>query len=94
MERKVQSKLVKYLKSKGCYVIKTRPGPGVPVGCPDVIALHEGAWFAFEVKADEDSEFQPLQEKTIEKLDSWGLAFIIHSDNYDEIIEELDYLLK
>lgn len=90
MEAKVQKRLVQYLKGKKCYVIKTRPGPGTPVGCPDVIALHEGAWFAFEVKADEKSPFQPLQKETIEKLQKWGFAYIVHSGNIDDIISELD----
>lgn len=64
--------------------------PGIPKGCPDVIALHEGAWFAFECKAYENSKFQPLQKETIEKLAQWGFAWVVHSDNYDEIVSELE----
>lgn len=90
MEARVQKRLIKFLKSKSCYVIKTTPGRGVPVGCPDVIALHEGAWFAFEVKARKNSPFQPLQKETIAKLSDWGFAWVVHQDNYDEIVDELN----
>lgn len=93
VEKRLQTKLIKFLKSKGCYVIKTRPGTGTPVGCPDVIALIEGAWLAFEVKSTEKSRFQPLQKTTIDKLDNWSYCKVIHSGNYDEVIDGLkDFL--
>lgn len=92
-ESKVQSDLIKYLKRKGCYVIKTKPGVGTPVGCPDVIALLEGAWFAFEIKADEAAPFKPLQEDTIRKLADWSFCKVVHSGNYQEILNELEAML-
>ena len=93
MEKKVQSDLIKYLKKKGCYVIKTKPGLGTPVGCPDIFAFYEGWWGAFEVKATEKSEFQPLQEYTINKLSKWSSAWVVHSGNYQNIISELEAIL-
>lgn len=93
MEKKVQTRLIKYLRSKGCYVIKTKPGPGVPVGCPDVIALYEGWWGAFECKASAKAPFQQLQEHTIEKLNNWSLAVVVHPDNIEEVISQLEKML-
>jgi len=93
MEGKTQQKLIKFLKSKGCYVIKTKPGPGTPVGTPDVLALLEGWWGAFEVKAYANSKFQPLQKETIEKLAVWSTARVVHSENIDDVIKELDRML-
>jgi len=93
MEAKVQKRLVRFLKSKGCYVIKTKPGPGTPVGCPDVLALYEGFWAAFEVKADSSSPFQPLQEATISKFEGWSFARVVHSENIDEVIGALELIL-
>lgn len=93
METKLQTKLIKYLKKKGCYVIKTKPGPGTPVGCPDVLALLEGFWAAFEIKAYPNSRFRPLQQETVDKFDNWSFARVVHSGNIDEIIEELDTIL-
>lgn len=93
MEAKTQQQLIKYLKKKGCYVIKTKPGPGTPVGCPDILALYEGFWAAFEVKSAKKAPFQPLQEETIEKLDKWSMARTVHPDNIDEVISQLETIL-
>ncbi len=93
MESKTQQKLVKYLKGKGCYVIKTKPGPGTPVGCPDVIALYKNFWGAFEVKASETSPFRPLQKDTISKLAGWSFARVVFPKNLDNILAELDRIL-
>lgn len=89
-EKKTQANLVKYLKSKGCYVIKTRPGPGVPVGCPDVIAFHEGWWGGFEIKGAKNSKFQPLQKETIVKFEDWSTGMVVYPENYDDCISKLD----
>lgn len=93
MEKKVQTRLIKYLRSKGCYVIKTKPGPGVPVGCPDVIFFKEGFWGCAEVKATEKSAYQPLQKETIAKLSQWSWCKVIHSNNVEKVLDELDSIL-
>lgn len=94
MEAEVQKRLIKYLRGKGCYVIKTKPGiHGTPVGTPDVIALLEGLWLAFEVKAHANSPFQPLQKEVLAKLADWSIARVVHTENYTEIISELDRIL-
>lgn len=93
MESKVQKRLIKYLKGKGCYVIKTKPGLGTPVGCPDVWAFYEGWWGAFECKAYANSPYQPLQKETLEKLDKWSTAWVVHSDNIDDVILQLEKML-
>jgi Holliday junction resolvase len=93
MEAKVQKRLIEYLKHKGCYVIKTKPGPGIPVGCPDIFAFLEGWWGAFEVKATAKSPYRPLQRETIEKLSQWSTCWVVHSGNIDDVILQLDMIL-
>lgn len=92
-ESAVQSDLIKFLKKRGCYVIKTKSGMGTPVGCPDVLALLEGMWLVFEIKANEKSSFQPLQKETIEKLDTWSYGRVVHSGNLQAIKAELEMIL-
>lgn len=92
-EKDCQKRLIKHLRSKGCYVIKTKPGPGTPVGTPDVLALYEGWWGAFEVKAGPDAPFQPLQQRTIKKFDEWSFGRVVHPGNIDDIIAELEMIL-
>lgn len=92
-EARVQERLIKYLRSKGCYVIKTKPGVGIPVGCPDIIALYEGWWGAFEVKSSMAAPYKPLQRETIELLNGWSTCWRVYPENYDEVIAQLDRLL-
>lgn len=68
MEAKLQSKIIKWLKEQGAYVIKTRPGPGTPVGCPDVIFLKGENWGAIEVKASAKAPFRVGQRETLDHL--------------------------
>lgn len=93
MEAKTQAQLIKYLKSKGAYVIKTKPGLGTPTGCPDVIALYEGFWAAFEVKASKNAPFQPLQKETIAKFADWSFARVVYPENLQSVIDELEAIL-
>lgn len=92
-EAYLQSKLVKFLRGKGCYVIKTQPGPGVPAGCPDILFMKDGFWGGLEVKASKTAKYQPLQKQTIEKLDSWSWCKAVYPENSSEIMDELKILL-
>lgn len=93
MEAKTQQRLIKFLKSKGCYVIRNKPGPNTAKGCPDVLALKEGFWAAFEVKASKKAKFQVLQEETIQKLAGWSFARVVYPENYEQVIAELEPML-
>lgn len=64
----MQSKIVKWLKERGCYVVKTRPGMGTPVGCPDIIFMYDDEWGAIEVKATEKAPYRVGQKETIQRL--------------------------
>lgn len=90
MEAKLQSDIIKFLKSKHAYVIKTHPGMGTPTGCPDIIFLYEGAWGVIEVKADAKSKYQPGQYDTLERLSKWSpFVFTVHPNNWHYTQEEL-----
>lgn len=91
MESKLQTEIIKYLKHKGCYVIKHTAGPGVPTGCPDLSAYYDGAVIFIEVKAAANSKFQPLQKDTLVKLKEWfGYVYVAHKDNWHLIKQELE----
>ena len=92
-ESNLQSTIVKYLRSKKCYVIKTRPGVGTPNGCPDVIFMLEGFWGAIEVKKDPKAKYQPLQELTLQKLNNWSWAKRVDPTTWLETREELEGIL-
>lgn len=93
-EAKLQSVVSRWLKSKGCYVIKANAGPGVPVGCPDLVALIPGGgWVALEIKATANSKFQPLQKETVARLDEMYYSKVVHVDNWADIKAELEGLI-
>lgn len=93
MEKKVQDKIIKHLKSKKCYIIKTKPGPGTPKGCPDIIFMLEGFWGAIEIKAHENSPYQSLQPETIAKFQEWSWCRVAHTENVLDVIAELNEIL-
>jgi len=93
METKLQGDIIKWLRSRGAYVIKTRPGPGTPKGCPDIIFLFEGAWGAIEVKARKTAKFQQGQELTINRFSDWSsFIYVAHPENWPNIKDELTKL--
>lgn len=93
VETALQSKIIKHLERKGCYVIKTG-GAGTPNGCPDIIALLDGGgWFALEVKASKSAKFQPLQKQTIAKLSDMYYSRVVSPETWDEVKAELESYL-
>ena len=93
IERRLQSTIIKWLKEKGAYVIKTRTYPGIPVGCPDIIFLYRDEWGAIEVKADKKARFQVGQEATIEHLQTMSdFVYVAYPENWEEIKADLEDL--
>ena len=92
MERKLQTTIIKWLKSKGAYVIKTRPGMGTPAGCPDIIALYRWKHADIEVKSSATAPYQPGQEPTLNFLRRGNkFVYTAHPDNWPEIQAELEH---
>ena len=94
-ESNLQADIRKYLKGKGCYVIKTQPDArsGAPTGCPDIIFLLEGFWGVIEVKASPKAPYQPLQKETLEKLGAWSFARRVDPTTWPEVKKELEAIL-
>ena len=90
VESRLQSDIVKWLRQKGCYVLTITARPGIPDGCPDVIALVAGGgWIALEVKKGPNEKFQPLQKPTIKKLDAMYFSRAVWPQNWAEVKKEL-----
>lgn len=85
-ESRLQHLIIGFLKDNGCYVIKTRPQPGIPVGCPDIIGLYKDKWLAIEVKKSPKAPFRAGQEATLEFLGKNNIfVFVAHPENWPEI---------
>ena len=90
IESKLQTKIITWLKANGFYVIRTSTFPGIPVGCPDVIALKHGYFVALEIKASQNARKQPLQQSTVDLLAEDGCAWFVWPENWPEIKAELE----
>lgn len=93
MEKDLQAKIIRKLKRKGAFVIKTQPGPGTPVGTADIFFCKEGFYGWIEVKRSKTAKFQPLQKEFLSKMDEWSWARVVYPDNYDATMLELDSML-
>jgi Holliday junction resolvase len=90
MEAKLQSKIIGWLKAQGFYVLKTRPGPGMPVGCPDIIALYNDKWLAIEVKAAVNAKFRVGQLQTLQYLKRDNrFVYVANPQNWPGIRDEI-----
>lgn len=93
MEAKLQSAVIKWLKSQDAYVIKNRAAPGVPVGCPDILFLFEGAWGAIEVKRSVKAPYRTGQEVTLSRLSEWSpFVYTVYPENWAETKNQLTNL--
>ena len=91
MEKRLQSQIIKWLKSRGCYVIKHSAIAGVPTGCPDISAYYDGAVIFIEVKASLKAKYQPLQKETLARLKDWfEFVYVVAPENWPEIQTELE----
>lgn len=94
IEARLQTKIITWLKQKGCIVIKLSAVPGVPNGMPDVLFLLDGGgWGFLECKASKKARFQPLQKDWIKKLDSFYFARVVYPENWLEVKAELEKLI-
>ncbi len=86
-EQKIQAKIIKYLESKGCYVIKTVTTN--KRGCPDLLFCYNGRFMAIEVKAKGKlknvSEIQQFHLDLINK--TGGKAFA--ADSLETVKKEI-----
>lgn len=93
VESNLQSKIRNHLEKKGCYVLVITVGPGIPTGCSDIIFMLEGFWGAIEVKDSPKAKYQPLQEETLEKFNTWSWAKRVDPTNWPVVRAELETML-
>lgn len=90
MESKLQGKIIRWLKSKGAYVIKNSARPGVPIGCPDIVFFYDGAYGFIEVKASITARYRVGQRETLRKLREWTpFCYVASPEVWPQIQAEL-----
>ena len=94
LEKNFQATVIRWLRSKGCVVIKCQQNATTRAGTPDLIALKDGFWLALELKKSRTAKYRPGQKERIAKLDQMSYARAVYPENWTEIQKELGELLK
>lgn len=93
LEKDFQSKVIKWLKSKGCVVLKYQQNSTTRVGVADVFFCKEGFYGFLECKKSKNAPLRPGQKQFIDKMNEWSYGAIIYPENFDKIKKELGEIL-
>lgn len=93
-ENAFQAWLIKRLSElfEGCIVLKL--DSAYMQGIPDLLILYYDRWAILEVKVSANARLQPNQEYYLDRLNTMSYASIIHPDNAEEILYELQQALE
>ncbi len=88
LEKAIVTKIIKWLRDRGGYVIKYHGGPYARVGAPDVIAAFKGRFVGIEVKRP-GGKTTKLQEINLQEIrNAGGIAFVATS--VEDVSEKLN----
>ena len=79
-EAQIQEQVIKLLKRRGAWVIKTQPTDGVPVGTPDVLACYAGRFIALEIKQPKRYARRAQKYQIQQIKNAGGVAEVIRSE--------------
>lgn len=92
-EGKFQDTVVKWLRAKGCRVVKNDPLIGRQKGIPDILFLKEGMWGMLEIKASKRAKKQPGQEEWVKWANENSYGAFCYPENWEKIKKELGEML-
>jgi len=80
-EQQIQKKIITYLESIGCYVVKVISAS--KSGVPDILGCYEGVFFGIEVKT-------PGTSNNVSKLQEYNLDKIIGAGGHSLVAWEVE----
>lgn len=93
LEKDFQAKVIRWLKSKGCVVLKYQQNATTRVGVADVFFCKEGFYGFLECKKSKNAPLRPGQKQFIDKMNEWSYGAIIYPENFEKIKKELGEIL-
>ena len=93
LEKDFQKAVIKWLKFRGCLVLKYEQNATTRAGVADVFFCKEGFYGFLECKKAKNSPLRPGQKQFIEKVDNWSYGKIIYPENWAKIKKELEIML-
>lgn len=94
LEKDFQAKVVKWLRSQHCIVLKYQQNATTRASIPDILFLKEGFWGAIECKKSKTAKYRPGQKEMVAKMDEMSWARVAYPENWDEIKKELEEILR
>ena len=92
-EADFQKTIVRWLRSKGCLVLKYQQNATTRAGIPDIIFLKEGFWGAIEVKKSKTAKYRPGQKEMVAKMNEMSWAKVVFPENWADTRKELEIML-
>lgn len=95
LEKDFQKTVIRWLRAKGCVVLKYQQNATTRASIPDILFLKEGFWGAIEVKKSKTAKYRPGQKETVAKMDAMSWARVIYPGKcWEDTKKELEELLK
>lgn len=82
-EKEFEKKVKKYLKDKGCWILKTWSNGVQQKGTPDLLACCNGYFLAVELKANNGKATKLQMHKIEEIRKAGGVAMVIYPDTFE-----------
>lgn len=82
-EQQIQKKIIDYLKSQGCYIVKVISAS--KAGVPDIIGCYEGVFFGIEVKT-------PGTRNNVSKLQEYNLDMIQEAGGHSTVAWNVEHV--
>lgn len=91
-EKQFENKVKKYLESLNCWFVKVWGGGYQKSGIPDILGVHNGRFFALELKATKGKASE-LQKRNIRLInESGGYGKILYPKEFEEFKKEFEIL--
>ena len=88
-ENNFQTRVIKYIKQHGGYVLNVAGGTQIPRGTPDLIVCWRGRFLALELKTDIGSLEELQKEKIANIRESGGYAIRLREGEWESFKHEL-----
>lgn len=94
LERDIQPRIISKLEKRLPGALIYKGDTRFKQGSPDLIILYNDRWAMLEVKRSATARKRPNQEHYINKLNNMSYAALIHPDNEEDILDELQRSLQ
>lgn len=93
-ESDFQSKVIRWLKSRGCIALKYQQNATTVASIPDIVFFYKRRYGFLEVKRSATAKFRPGQKEKVAFLDKWSYARVVYPENFDKIKIEIMELIE